>query len=134
MPDRMHRAAAVATPSRNDMDMQMPHRLPAGSAVVPADVIAIGLERFVDHVRDLFHPEKKRPDCFARQFGYRGHMRFGYHDRMPGSQRMNIQKGDDRIVFKHRLRRKLVADDFAEDAIHMIDVLGSTYHVLGETL
>src|SRR3990167_583420 len=131
MHNRMDGPSAIALPPGNDVDMQVSYRLPARLTMIPPDIKAVGLQRGLNEVRYALDRYEERRKRVRGQGRHRRRVSFRNQHRVSCRQRMNVEERYRLAILVHHFRLDFVRANFAKKTVHMIEVLGSTYHVLG---
>src|SRR5439155_7845372 len=109
-------AQAVLAPPRDDMDVQVRHRL--GDHVVDRVEHAVGLHRVAHGDRQALRGLGQRAEQRARRVEQRLDVLAGDQQGVPGEQRPVVEEGEEALVLVDDVHVDLAARDAAEATAH----------------
>ena len=108
-------------PARQDMKMNVEHRLSGAGAVINDHPVSLRVHPFV--FCDFFCRKEQMPDKLFIFFGHTvnfGNMLFGNNERMHGGLGIHVFKGGHEIVFVNDFGRDFFCNDLAENAVWIL--------------
>ena len=110
---------AVVFTARNDMPMSVVNHLPRGIAVVHFKIPTVASGGGANGRGLFFNGQRQSDKVIVRGDGDVLTMNFGNDQKMPGVDRINIQKGHNFFIFVNKIDRDLFGDNFTEETIHI---------------
>src|SRR5213594_1706266 len=110
-------ALAVVGPARNQVQVEVRHRLEGGGAVGLQQVQAIRLERLPDRQRDPPGRHRRRLEVLDVDLEERRRVALRHHEAVAGAQRIDVHEGERALVLVDPHRGDLAVPDLAEHAV-----------------